>query len=163
MKKNITTDSSAIKAEQGIALVVALGMLVLLGILGTWALSTSTMELQIVGNYRTFQEAFYAADAVLEYAQTDPNITSAIQPTPGSYWPTPGAGTSTRDDNFNVVTIGNNVADVRVEYLYSGQPPPGSADPDKFQAFYYVVTSVGQGPNGTEVIVESQIAELAPK
>ncbi len=49
-------------------------MLTILSILGAMALSTSTSEIQIANNYRTSQDAFYAADRAVEFAMGDPDI-----------------------------------------------------------------------------------------
>jgi len=57
--------------ERGAALIIVLVMLLLLTILGSTLLSTSTTDLQIAGNYRNNQKAFYNNDYAVEWLKTD--------------------------------------------------------------------------------------------
>jgi hypothetical protein len=52
--------------EKGAALAIALMMLVILAILGTAAIMTSTNEMDIAGNEKQYQVAFYAAEGGTE-------------------------------------------------------------------------------------------------
>ena len=153
--------------QHGMALITALVMLVLLTILGAWAVDTSTTELRITGNYRNTREAFYAADAAIKYGQTDAAIYAAIIPDrtkPDYAWPRAGNGNGVNRDFNAVPGLGANSADVRVEFVASGPPPPGSgADPELFQGLYFMVTAVGWGPQHTEAAVESQVVRIVPK
>src|SRR3972149_6393624 len=63
----------------------------------------------------------YTADATVEYAETDVAIFSTIG---NGSWPS-GTGTGTKPGT-NLVPVGSNNADVRVEYMASGLPPVGS-------------------------------------
>ena len=63
--------------ERGMALVLALVMLVLLTILGAWAIGTASTDLTIAGNFRNTQNAFYSADAALAYAANPDTLTTA--------------------------------------------------------------------------------------
>jgi Tfp pilus assembly protein PilX len=54
------------KGEEGIALVVALVILLVLTVIGFVAVSTTIFESNIAGNERVATDAFYAAEAVLE-------------------------------------------------------------------------------------------------
>jgi Tfp pilus assembly protein PilX len=151
----------------GMALITALIMLLLLTILGAWAVDTSTAELRITRNYRNTREAFYAADAAINYGQTDAAIYAAIKPdrtSPDCVWPRKGNGNGV-DRDFNAVPgLGANSADVRVEFVASGPPPPGSgADPEMSQGLYFIVTAKGWGPQYTEVAVESQVVRIVPR
>lgn len=56
----------AIRNEEGFVLVTALIMLVILTLIGTFALNTTTFELQISGNDRVAKDAFYHADGGTE-------------------------------------------------------------------------------------------------
>ncbi len=49
--------------ENGIALIVALMLLVLLTLLGMAATTTSVLEIQIAGNDKTYKQNFYMAEA----------------------------------------------------------------------------------------------------
>lgn len=55
-----------LKNQKGVALVVALIMLLILTILGINAVTTTTFETSIVGNQRIYNTAFYSADGGME-------------------------------------------------------------------------------------------------
>ena len=143
--------------ERGVALIIALAMIVILGLLGAFALSTSTTELHIAGNYRNEQFAYYNADVVQAWGPNNTTVLSNIVPYPinnpkNSYTTAPiptVAGTTT----------------VTVKFLCTGPPPPGmGADPAIFSALHYLITIIGKGPNGqSEYIVESEMIQLGPK
>lgn len=144
--------------QNGIALILAMIMLFLLSLLGAFALSTSTTEISISGNQKRVQEAFYAADAALERAQTDGSIYSSIGT--GSY----AATWTIADGNPDTP---DNRATVAVNYVTGGNLPlnaPGT-DAELFRADYFIVSVTGTGPSGsnTEVGIESQIARVVPR
>jgi hypothetical protein len=56
--------------ERGVSLVVALLILLVLTIIGISAITTSTFETNIAGNERLYNEAFYTADAGIDYFYT---------------------------------------------------------------------------------------------
>lgn len=140
-------------SERGMILILSLWMMLLLSMLGAFAISTSITEMGIAGNYRNAETAFNTADATLQYAETDTAIYGSIGT--GS-WPA-GTGTSP-------VTVATHSAQARVEYMANGLPPVGSGvDVSYFQANYYAVTSTGAGPNNAESRLESQVAKIVPK
>jgi hypothetical protein len=134
--------------ERGVAIIIVLMMLLLLSIIGASMLATSTSELKIAGNYRNNEEAFYTADAAMEFAHVFSDIyTNDFGTNP--IWPIPGLGKNLGSDfaethganttnymnpdfaNYNRITFtganGNvNKADVKVELTGSGNPPAGS-------------------------------------
>ena len=64
MKKRRTLTHGAGRAcEQGTAIIMALLILLVLSVIGVYAVSTSTVETNITGIERGFQEAFYTADS----------------------------------------------------------------------------------------------------
>jgi hypothetical protein len=60
-----------LKQEHGAALVVALLAIVLLSALGVVLVSTAVLETRIAANFRNAQEAFYAAEAIVDRAIPD--------------------------------------------------------------------------------------------
>jgi hypothetical protein len=56
-----------LRNDQGVSLVVALLILLVLTILGISAISTTTFETNIAGNQRLYNNAFYAADSGIDY------------------------------------------------------------------------------------------------
>ncbi len=139
--------------NRGVILILGLWMLLLLSILGAFAISTSITEIGIAGNYRNAETAFNTADAAIEYAETDASIYNTI-----------GTGTWPAGPGTNAVAVGSNTAQVRVEYMTGGLPPVGSGvDVNNFQANYFAVSATGTGPNNSEVRIEAQVAKVVPK
>jgi len=62
MKKNI------LKEKRGVALIIALLMLLVLTLIGISSISTTTFETSISGNERVRADAFYAAEAGIQVA-----------------------------------------------------------------------------------------------
>ena len=60
--------------ERGAALIVALVMLLILTMLGIMALDSSRYEVNIVGNQRVYNAAFYAAESGLDEFRTAPPV-----------------------------------------------------------------------------------------
>jgi Tfp pilus assembly protein PilX len=54
-------------SERGSALAIAMLVLVLLTLIGTYALRSTDIEIQIAGNERLYQQAFYGAEAGAEF------------------------------------------------------------------------------------------------
>jgi Tfp pilus assembly protein PilX len=173
---------SSLNNERGMALILVLVMLLLLSVLGITVLSTSTSELKIAGNYKSMQAAFYAADSAVNYAYTNSDIYSFITPGTHSSWPDPNSGkvlnpdgtattTDSPDKNYNQITIGENTALVKVDYVETGALPAGmGSEVDAgigsgggFKANYYSVSVKGSGPNNSKVEVDSYVARVVPK
>ena len=66
----MSTIRSIYKSEKGMVLVTGLIVLVILGLLGATAVLTTTTDLQIQGNRKTGEQAFYVAEAGIEEART---------------------------------------------------------------------------------------------
>jgi Tfp pilus assembly protein PilX len=149
----VKTDCS----ERGIALVLSLWMLVILGLLGAIVLAASTVEMRLAANDRNAQTALFTADAALQYAKYDPAIYTTIGPGTGGS----PAGTVTQA----TLPIGGNTAqNVSVTYLTVAPPPVGSGfDADLYNAQYFQVQATGVGPNNSQVLIESQVAKPVPK
>jgi Tfp pilus assembly protein PilX len=145
--------------QRGVALVLALTMLAVMSILGALALSTSTSEIGISGNYRTAKEAFFAAERAVEYGYTNAEIFDR---------PTTAFPVALTGDYATHIAVGNSGLKSgeinQVDYLTSGALPPGTgSDPTIFQARYYIVTVTAQGPRNSTVRVESQVSRIVPK
>ena len=68
-KLRLSLMRSACNNENGAALVVGLLFIVLLAMLGITAVVMTTTDMKIGGNYKTVTQAFYIADAGLEFAR----------------------------------------------------------------------------------------------
>lgn len=144
---------SVIESEEGFVLIVSMVMLLLLTLLGIWALNTSTVEIQIAGNQQQFDKSFNIAEGGAnfeatfvgfavrsEYSVTNPGrIYQDL--TTGTYgdsatWPvgsllltpTPGVTTGTVDPTaYDPGTDPVSEYKYRyfVTYLYPDVPPKG--------------------------------------
>lgn len=142
--------------ERGVALVLALWMLVILGLLEAVLLASSNVEIRLAANDRHSQTALFTADAAIQYAKSDPAIYTTI----GSGAGGAPAGTVSQA----TMPIGANTArNVSATYLTVGPPPLGSGIPSTFQAQYFSVQATGVGPNNAQVLLESQIGRVIPK
>jgi hypothetical protein len=59
-------ERSTLRNENGVALVIALIMLLILTFIGISAISTTTFETNIAGNERVGTDAFYASEAIFQ-------------------------------------------------------------------------------------------------
>ena len=122
--------------EKGFALILALSMLVILSLLGVFALMTSTTEVQISGNYSAAQQALSAADRTLEVGEALISNVGSIDMDKdtalidllrvGIWGPVPEAGN-------------------QVVFLRSGPAAGFGAD---FKGNYYAITAVGGAVSG---------------
>ena len=146
---------TVMKNENGIALVVAMVMLLLLTMIGIMALNTSSTELRIVGNYRNTEVAFFAAEGGVAFGQTSPTIYNALQlapPVPVTSW-----------SGSTAVNIYS--ADVSVVWVATSNIVPAKiaavTDPDAVKVInHFVGTITGHGPNNSTVILESEFVRL---
>jgi hypothetical protein len=150
----------AIGGQRGAALVIVLSLLVIMSLLGTFALNSTHTELNVAGNYRAGQQALYAAERAIEYAMASEDIYSTI-----------GEGSIDLNETHAVVIAadtansGLKTGEVcRISYLNSGLLPPGAgSDPTRFQARYYTITVTTEGPAGATARVEAQVARVVPR
>lgn len=141
--------------ERGMALVIALVMLVLMTILGAWALDTSITDLRISGNFKTTQSAFYAADAGVGLASNPDNLKSTyLQPG------------STSDSG--IISVGSSTFDATTRFMLKAPLPPGSmydsvlddnGNP-RFAGIYFAINSEGSALNKSKVTLEAGVAQV---
>jgi type II secretory pathway pseudopilin PulG len=67
-------DNVTLPNENGFVLVASLLILLLLVVIGTNAVTNSTIEIQIAGNERAREQAFYAAEAARGYVEATPHL-----------------------------------------------------------------------------------------
>jgi type IV pilus assembly protein PilX len=146
---------SIMKNERGIALIVAMVMLLLLTMIGIFALNTSSTELRIVGNYKNTEVAFFAADGGVAFGQTATTIYNSLvlaPPLPVTSW-------------NGSVPVSYNSADVGVVWVASSSIVPAKiaavTDPDAVKVInHFVGTVTGHGPNNATVVIESEFVRL---
>jgi len=142
-----------LKDERGIALVMALVMLMLMGVLGTIMFKVTDHEMKISRNYSWRQDAFYAADSGVEYAQADANIYTAV-----------GLGTINIPVGGASLASGVSDATGTVMFLASGNPPTGMGiDATMFQGNYYLIKVTGTGRSNSTLGLESSVVRIVPR
>ena len=118
-------------SQEGAALVIAVLILLILTVIGVYAVTTSTMDTKISGYHKWHVEAFYAADAGLDYAlaQYPFGILDSVNPT----W--------TFDSTTSAPKFG-----VTASWLCATPPPVGSGTGTRtgFMAHHYRTDSVGR-------------------
>lgn len=150
--------------ERGVALLLALAMLAIMTVIGVFALDTSTTEVQISGNYRTSQEAFFAADRAVMFglgqARFPFNLTDPTQNT-----------LNMADLSVNGKSAGSIVAadtgssslkNGSIECIYMG-PDQSGGNGAESKVGYYLINATVAGPNGSEARVEAQSKTLFVK
>ena len=138
--------------ERGMALVIALVMLVLLTILGAWALDTSSTDLRIAGNYKANQIAFYAADAGVGYASNRVLLQNSYSPT--------GATVTSPE-----ISLGTSTFRSYTRFLTKAPLPAGSMYESNLQdpgqeklPVYYTLNIDATALNNSRVFVEACVA-----
>jgi hypothetical protein len=120
---------SCLKSERGAALLIAVLILLILTVLGVYAVTTSTLETKITGFHKWHVEAFYAADAGLQYALAEYPYGGL---TSGTWTPSDPPD----EPDFNVTAT----------YLANTPPPVGSGTGIRagFRAHHYRTDSTGK-------------------
>jgi hypothetical protein len=145
--------------QRGVALILALVMLALLGMLGALALNRSSTELHITGNYRNQQIAYYNADDVEGQGPNNVTVLTSITPYVVNSYPT---GTGMRQVALPAGAVGEKW--VRVEFLCASLLTGGDkGDQEHFLSYHFLVTIRGVGSNGAEYIVESEVSQKGPR
>jgi hypothetical protein len=151
---------SMMKSQKGIALVITLVMLVILGMLGAFALNTSTTELHIAGNYRNTQVAFNNCTKTEAFGPNNQNILRTIVPYVINSYPT-----GTGFQNITPMPAGSlGQTQVRVEFVCASLTSMAKAqDQENFLDYHFLVTIVGRGANNSECVVESEVVQTGPR
>jgi hypothetical protein len=148
--KGIYTLAGHAGNERGMALVIALVMLVLLTMLGAWALDTSSTDLRISGNYKTTQIAYYAAEAGVGYASNRVVLENSYVAT-GATVTNPGPQ-----------SVGNSTFQTWTRFLIKAPLPAGSMYASNLEdvgqeklPVYFTLNSQGTAANNSIVNIES--------
>jgi len=143
--------------QRGVALVVALLLLMVFTTIGFLALLNSTSGIREASSYKSNKEAFYAAEGAIEYIKGDGYyfITNSTKSFPDPAHPTSAA----RD----LSAAGTNASGT-VTYITSGNPPPGYGFSAKdTRASYYSIEATGTAQDGTTSTQEEGVAKILPK
>ena len=145
---------SFLNNEKGSVLLISVMFLMLLTVIGIFAITTSTIEIQISGNDKINKMVFYAADSGIDYVAVHPawygsnNIDKE-----GKFFP----------DNIPVsektyqLSTNKLLIDIKnVSYLGKSQLPSGSGfSAGQIFAINYKIISTGTGPNNGTNTVEA--------
>jgi Tfp pilus assembly protein PilX len=117
-------------SQQGAALVIAVLILLILTVIGVYAVTTSTLETKITGFHKWHVEAFYAADAGIDYAMAQCPFGTLNPDTP----------------TWNPPDHHGPEFDVTATYRGETLPPVGSGTGTRagLKAHHYQVDSIGQ-------------------
>lgn len=133
--------------DRGSALVVALLILVLLTLMGISATTTSTIEVQMAGNEKFHEMAFYAAESGWQEAlnwldRQYPGITEQVgwDASPGTF------STGDKYDAPDYISLADdNNTGYYIKVDFTGTTPV-SGYGTEFRRFNYRVNSLGMGP-----------------
>jgi len=148
-----------LKDQSGVALVLALIMIVILTLIGLASTYTSTFEMKLSGNKRGTTDAFYAADSGVEVIVANVDNFSL----PGKYV----------DNKYDPFTDPNNPnptkANVLIQYdtTQEGSPRGSGFSAISFEFKHFVVDSKGQDQLDLNLIksaseIEQKVVRLVP-
>lgn len=147
-KLSVPLSGSKLDNQDGMVLIIVLITLVLLTFLGATLIDSTTSELKIAGNARNTQDAFYSADAALNFVETYDQIYTALSSSSPS-WPSNSTGTYLNSaanptlgsngaatssttlgakfgNSYNAIVLPNgDTAFVQVKFVGTGNVPPG--------------------------------------
>ncbi len=114
--------------QNGISLVIALLILLVLTLIGISAISTTTFETNIAGNERLYNRAFYTADSGVDYFVSNASSYVVLAKTTG-----------TVDSQADGIALGGDYFLVNWSKM-----PSGVGYPQKYE---FKITSTGISPN----------------
>lgn len=118
-----------IRDEKGAVLVIAIVMLLILSIIGIYAMGSSVNEIKISGQKKYYDMAFNDADGGIQFARISNQFGTMGPGSPDITYTAP-SGT---DFNFTAT----------LSYLGSSPPPVGSGTGLRFKAHYHQIRSLG--------------------
>jgi hypothetical protein len=147
-----------LQSQRGAALIMAIMILLILTVLGIYAVTTSTLETKIAGNERFLKDAFYAADGGIDYGRTVVALSLNNQ---SLSWATPDNEDQLNEEirGFNDddvppdsavrPEIGRNSMTIKINRLMSDEPPGYSSEfggpvAEKQTSIYYSIDSIAQ-------------------
>jgi Tfp pilus assembly protein PilX len=151
-------ERSMLRDERGVALVVAVLVMITATFLGIAAVMTSDIEIRISGNQRCSEKAFYAADSGVDRGLA---WLLSLGPTPPdkSSLPTMEGTKHVFDPNHDPNCYSRHrITDVN----YTAPPPPGW-EMTMFERRYYRVDSIGFGPANATKEIEVMASYVFPK
>ena len=123
--------SETLKDQKGAILVIAVVILMILSIIGVYAVRSSTIEIKISGQKKFYDTAFNAAEAGIDYVRADN--------------PFGGIDSTNPSANFDSSSCSDLNFSGTVSYIGNSPPPVGSGTGQRvgFQAHYHLIDSTG--------------------
>lgn len=156
--EHLGTIGSKLKDENGMALIMAVSMLLILTILGALSWSVSNRQIGSAGELQSNYQAFFAAQRGIEYALNRDVLVNMS-----------GSVDLATNDHKPIIDAGNSVATGRGE-IQSGEivdAGPGEVPlrlraryGSDFGANYYFISVEARGPRGETEEVETQVVRL---
>jgi len=160
----------SLQSQQGAALIIAVMILLILTVLGIYAITTSTLETKIAGNERVLKDAFYAADGGIDcgrmvialfLTQQNPTLPSGASVAPSeTAFRAEIVGTDPSGRPLVSTHIGNSDMTINVDRIKSEEPPGYSGEfgapvSEKQTLIYYAVDSVSTGIAGASSEIDA--------
>jgi len=155
MTNNDYSKESMVGNERGVALVVAVLVMITATFLGIAAVMTSDIEIRISGNQRCLEKAFYAADAGVERGLAWLLDLSITAPPEKTYLPTMGKTAKEIDPQC--------ISRYRITDLNYTSPPPPGWEMTLFESHYFRISALGNGPDNTTKEVEAMASMVFQK
>jgi hypothetical protein len=127
--------------QDGVILVIALLMLMVLTVLGTTGLVTSVLELRMAANTQYKARAFEAAEFAIEQAIRSPGLATSISYSSPLMVPASGAAPE-------VPGSAPDAYSYRVYYDTSTDAPPGAGADAGLRAYHFVIEATGTSSRG---------------
>lgn len=135
--------------ERGAALIIVLMMLMLLTILGSTLLTSSTTDLQIAGNYRNNQEAFYINDRAYEFLKSEESTADVYDQLPQPDMSITNKRLPPDPVTGEVPPVSYTITNLGCQ---GGAPPGSGSDSDTGNAYnIYAIDISAEGPNNAAV------------
>lgn len=135
--------------QRGAALIIVLMMLMLLTILGSTLLTSSTTDLQIAGNYRNNQEAFYINDRAYEFLKSEESTADVYEQLPQPDMSIANKRLPPDPVTGEVPPVSYTITNVG---CLGGAPPGSGSDSDTGNAYnIYAIDISAEGPNNAAV------------
>ena len=140
-----TQITSQVKKQSGFVLILALVMLSVLTLIGVSSMKSANMELRATSNARQHQVAFTAAQALMDYAKSNPGV-KAI-----NYL------TQTPNDVANLPVAGASAVSAAVSYAGCSVAIGSSLEEGKgFSYNFYIVAGTASNATGTATSLQTE-------
>lgn len=162
-------------SQQGAALIIAVIILLILTVVGIYAVTTSTLETKIAGSERVLQEAFQAADGGIGYGrhvinlfltEQDPDLPqhATVEPTEDDFRKEI-LGEVTSGSPYVEAEIGKCDMRIAVDRIKAEEPPGfsgefGAPASEKKTTIYYFIDSQSTGIAGARSQVQATYRRL---